>query len=62
MNKKIEELSEVELKALAFEHTLQLEHSQNAIVTIKNELLKRQQEAPAPNAPVAVMESVPKKK
>lgn len=61
MNKKIEELSEVELKALAFEHTLQLEHSQSAIVTIKNELLKRQQEAPAA-APVAVMESVPKKK
>lgn len=61
MNKKIEELSEVELKALAFEHTMQLEHSQTAIVTIKNELLKRQQEAP-PAQVAPQMEAVPKKK
>lgn len=48
MNKKIEELTDTELKALAFEHSMQVEHSQASIITIKNELLKRQQEAIPP--------------
>ena len=60
MNKKIEDLSEIELKALAFEHSLQVEHSQGAIVTIKTELLKRQQEASVA-APAAPTEGSPSK-
>lgn len=42
---KIEDLSELQLKVLGFDHSNQVEQSQAIVIAIKNELIRRQKEA-----------------
>lgn len=43
MQKKISELTDIELKALAYDHTIAIQNSQNSINLINQELIRRQQ-------------------
>ncbi len=44
MNKKIEELTDLELRAIGFDELEKIDVSKNNVIAIKNELFKRQQQ------------------